>query len=322
MKRFYLLLILGCASTWAAAEPRVFAPLFLKLGAVNELYVWDEAPIGAFSVELRRAGAEKAFAVVKGFSVASPLSVLGAGNRSLNWSAALLAPDALEAPGPVVVRFVAAKGKVLGEVASEIHPRSFPSEKIPLDEAMSDLRSKPDPRKDREVAEIWKIYQTFNPTVWTGDRFLRPVPLAFRTSAQFGDVREFLYADGKSARDYHRGTDFAVPEGTQVVAPAPGTVVLVANRLLTGTTIVVEHAPSVYSVYFHLSKAQVKKGQKVAAGDGLALSGATGLVTGPHLHWEVRVGGVPVDALDLITDGLLDTNTVSAVISSVERSIH
>jgi murein DD-endopeptidase MepM/ murein hydrolase activator NlpD len=93
-------------------------------------------------------------------------------------------------------------------------------------------------------------------------------------------------------------------------------VALVVDRELTGITVVLEHAPGVYSVYFHLSRVMVEAGQTVDAGAVIALSGATGLVTGPHLHWEFRVDGVSVDPMPLVARGLLDTNTVSGVVSS------
>jgi hypothetical protein len=68
-----------------------------------------------------------------------------------------------------------------------------------------------------------------------------------------------------------------------------------------------------------LSKLEVQLGDRVKAGDLLGLSGKTGLVTGPHLHWELRYQGVPVDALDLVTEGLLDTERINTLISSIER---
>ena len=302
------------------AAPRWFAPVVLKPGAVNELYAWDEAPVGPFRVEVRRPDAKQALVAVTGFVVNRPLSVLGQGNRPLKWSAALVSFDALEGPGPVVVRFLAPGGKVLAEAPSEIAPRSFPSEDIDLDKTMSQLREKPDARKDREARAIWSIYLRFDRTYpWAGSRFALPVDPSFPTSAQFGDIRHYRYVDGTQSQDYHTGIDFAVPVGTPVRAPAPGKVVLAADRMLTGTTLVLEHAPGVYSVYFHLSRALVTVGRTVLAGDRIALSGATGLVTGPHLHWEVRSGAFPVDPLDLTTDGLLDTKAVTAVISSVEH---
>ena len=308
-------------STWA--EPRFFGPAFLRIGAINELYVWDEVSVAPFTVEVWKDGASKPLLTARGFSVNRPLPVLGAAKKPLLWAAALVCPEVLEAPGPVKVRFLTSKGELLHETPSQLMPRNFPVEEIPLSPEMTRLRAKPDPRKDREAVAIWAVYQRFEPQFhWPGGRFLLPVSPIFPSSAHFGDVRHYQYADGTSSRDYHRGTDFAVPVGTPVQAPAPGTVVLVADRMLTGITVVLEHAPGVYSVFFHLSKANVKVGQKVKAAERLALSGATGLATGPHLHWEVRSNGVPVDPLDLVTDGLLDTNSVSAVISSIERVIH
>lgn len=313
------LLLLACG---LGAEPRFFAPAFLRAGAINELYVWDEAPVGTFSAEVVRPDG-KVLATARGFTVDRPLTVLGSVNLPLKWSAALLAPDAMVGAGPVVVRFLDSQGRPWAERPSVIQGRSFPSEEIVLDQTMSELRSKPNKRKDREAAEIWKVYQTFNArSPGASGRFRLPIEGQAPSSAHFGDQRKYRYSDQTTSQDYHRGTDFAVAPGTPVLASAPGTVALVADRLLTGLTVVVEHAPGVYSVSFHLSRIAVKKGQKVATGETLGLSGATGLVTGPHLHWEVRVGGVPVDPLDLVLDGLLDTQTVSAVISSVERSIH
>jgi len=307
----------------AQAAPRWFAPVYLKPGAVNELYAWDEDPVEPFTVEVVRVGSEKSLVTAQGFAVDRPLAVLGDSNRPLKWSAALVSPDALEAPGPVTVRFLGKGRTLLAEVASEIHPRTFPVESIPLNKAMTQLRAQPDARKDKEAAAIWAVYQSFHGRFpWAGGRFTLPVAPGFPTSAQFGDTRQYEYSDGTTAQDYHRGTDFAVPVGTPVSAAAPGTVALAADRMLTGGTVVIEHAPGVYSVYFHLSKLLVKKGQKVEAGTPVALSGATGLVTGPHLHWEVRVDGVPVDPLDLVVDGLLDTKAVAGVISSVEQPIH
>jgi len=321
--RWAFLSVFLLAAGWVSASPRVFAPVFLRPGSVNEVYVWDENPVGPFSVQVLREGADRPLVLVKGFIVDRPLSVLGADNRPLKWSAALVSPDVLCEPGPVRVKFFASDGTPLGEVSSEVRPRAFPIEDIALNREMSELRAKPNHRKEREAAEIWKIYQNFEPRfTWEGGRFLLPVSASVPTTAHFGDIRRYLYADGTSSEDYHRGIDFAVPVGTPVAAAAPGVVALTGSRMLTGISIVLEHAPGVYSVYFHLSRSLVKKGQTVAAGTLIGLSGATGLATGPHLHWEIRIDGVSVDPADLVVDGLLDTNIASAVISSVERPIH
>ena len=324
MTRLGLVLILGVLAVGSAAgTPRWYAPGVIRAGAVNELYAWDSAPVGAFTVEITRGGASKATARAKGFAVDRPLPGFESTQPPLRWSAALVAPDALDPGGAVTVRFVGADRTVLATFASRIQPRTFPVESIPLDKEMSLLREKTDARKDREWAQIWGVYEHFDPTFpWGGATISLPVPETVPLSAHFGDTRKYLYFDGSVSVDYHRGVDFAVPVGTAVEAPAPGSVIFVAERMLTGTSVVIEHAPGVYSVYFHLSRALVVPGQGVVTGERIALSGATGLVTGPHLHWEWRVGGVSVDPLELVSTGLLDTGTVGAVISSSERLSH
>ena len=303
--------LLLCAFS-AQAVPRFHIPESLKPGAVNEIYGWDSDPLPEFRVEVRRPGGALVLSA-PGFAVDRPFPAEHPGPA--HWSAALAAPDAFDAAGPVSVTVLNGK-TVLWQAASAIASVTFASEDIPLDEAMSDLRSVPDPRKDREAARIWAVYTSFHPDYWAEEGFQLPVPPKTRISARFGDQRRFLYTDGGSARDYHRGIDFAVPVGTKVAATGNGRVAFVADRELTGTTVVLEHAPGVYSVYFHLSRALVAQDETVMAGQTIALSGATGLVTGPHLHWEFRVDGVSVDPMPLVSDGLLDTNTVSRVISN------
>lgn len=305
-----LVVWIGLLTAALNAAPRFFVPPALIPGAVNEIYGWDTAVLPDFAVEVRRVGGGLVWSS-KGFAVDRPLPF--AAPIPWRWSAAFVAPDALDAPGPVTVTILAGKA-VLWQGSSSIETVSFPSEDIPLGEAMSELRATPDDRKRREAERIWAVYKTFHPEVLV-DGFQLPVPAATRQSARFGDQRRFLYSDGGTARDYHRGVDFAVPEGTPVLAAGRGRVALVADRELTGTTVVIEHAPAVYSVYFHLSRSLVKPGQLVSAGQEVALSGATGLVTGPHLHWEFRVDGTSVDPLPLVSRGLLDTNTVSGVVS-------
>jgi len=295
-----------------SAQPQFHVPEAFRQGSVGEIYAWDSYPLPGFQVEIRRpSGALVASA--RGFAVDKPLA-LERPSLVAHWSAALAAVDAFAVAGPVNVTIRDGK-QVLWQGPSRIDAVDFIREDIPLDEAMSDLRSVPDERKTKEAERIWAVYETFHPDAFWQTGFQLPVPASTRISAHFGDQRRFLYADGGSARDYHTGVDFAVPVGTQVGAAARGRVALVADRKLTGTTVVIEHDPGVYSVYFHLSRALVTVGETVEAGQIIARSGATGLVTGPHLHFEFRVEGVPVDPMPLISGGLLDTNTVSGVIS-------
>lgn len=93
----------------------------------------------------------------------------------------------------------------------------------------------------------------------------------------------------------HLGLDIAVPTGTPVAPMAPGRVTLAADLYFTGNTLIVEHGQGVASLYAHLSRIDVREGQEVARGESMAHSGATGRVTGPHLHLGFFVRGVSID---------------------------
>lgn len=95
----------------------------------------------------------------------------------------------------------------------------------------------------------------------------------------------------------HNGTDFAVPTGTEVVAPEAGVITGAgAGRGGEGNYVILD-ANGVVHKFFHLSKILVQSDDQVTAGDVLALSGNTGYSTGPHLHWETHIAGTPVDPM-------------------------
>ena len=94
----------------------------------------------------------------------------------------------------------------------------------------------------------------------------------------------------------HYGLDIAGPVGTPVVAPAAGVVALVdPDMFLTGKTVMMDHGAGVYSVFIHMNDISVKAGDTLQAGSPLGTIGATGRVSGPHLHWGMTVAGTPVD---------------------------
>lgn len=114
-------------------------------------------------------------------------------------------------------------------------------------------------------------------------RFARlPVDARWPVTGRFGDV----YSDG-SRTWTHLGVDFGCPVGTPVYAPADGLVVEPHNDGSFGVAVALEHADGWFTLYAHLSRADVVPGMRVRAGDRLGLSGATGFVTGPHLHWQL-----------------------------------
>ncbi len=121
-------------------------------------------------------------------------------------------------------------------------------------------------------------------------------PVRGTISSPFGPRIHPIYG----VPSFHTGIDIAVPEGTPVRAAASGTVTFAGWHEGFGVLVVIDHGNGYESYYGHLSKLLVSVGQSVSAGDVIALSGNTGLSTGPHLHFEVRYLGTPVDPRPLL----------------------
>jgi murein DD-endopeptidase MepM/ murein hydrolase activator NlpD len=105
----------------------------------------------------------------------------------------------------------------------------------------------------------------------------------------------------------HEGIDVAAPLGAEIEAPAAGTVTDVRWEDGYGNFVTIDHGYGLVTRYAHCSKILVVRGQRVKRGQKIALVGATGLATGPHLHYEVWVGGKPVDPLHYVMpDAIVD----------------
>ncbi|MCU0511893.1 MAG: LysM peptidoglycan-binding domain-containing protein [Anaerolineae bacterium] len=124
------------------------------------------------------------------------------------------------------------------------------------------------------------------------------LPAAAAMNSPFGTRRSY---NGGEANTFHTGADFASAPGAPILAAAPGQVVLADLLSIRGNSIVIDHGWGVYSVYCHLSAINVDLGQMVTAGQVIGAAGATGRITGPHLHWEIWVSGVPVNPLTWLT---------------------
>jgi len=129
--------------------------------------------------------------------------------------------------------------------------------------------------------------------LWTGN--FRP-PVSSPQSERFGTRRIF---NGTLASN-HKGLDFRAAPGTPVRASNSGVVVLAHPLYYAGNCVIIDHGLGLFTLSMHLSKITVHEGQRVASGDRLGLSGATGRVTGPHLHWAVRWQGAYLDPAKLL----------------------
>ena len=196
--------------------------------------------------------------------------------------------------------------RVLHQQSISIAERVFAVEEIPLNAELSRLRRTTDPRRQAEWVALRLLLTTWRPVARPHFGPLRLPAGDARRTASFGDRRRYRYDDGSTDTTVHHGVDFGVPAGTAVAAAGGGTVVMARDRMVTGLTVVVEHLPGVYSLYYHLESMTVREGEYVAAGETIGAVGSTGLATGPHLHWEVRAAGVAVDPDTLVTGPLVD----------------
>ncbi len=177
---------------------------------------------------------------------------------------------------------------------SRLVMRSFPEEVIELDDRNTSIKTDNSPERAAQIDKLNNILFTTMPSdVFSLKKFTTPTE-SQRYTAYCGDRRTYLYTNGKSSTSLHYGNDYGVPTGTEVRSCSAGKVVMAENRISTGWSVVVEHLPGLYSLYYHMSELSVKEGDMVNQGQLLGKSGATGLATGPHLHWEVRLNGSAV----------------------------
>ena len=175
---------------------------------------------------------------------------------------------------------------------------AFPSVNIPAEVSQPILSQAKVVRA--ETARMDELFGGFTPNGWTARaRFLPPLEGDFPRTSPYGSRRTYGNSPTITA---HAGEDFSAAAGTPVDAPAEGTVVLAEPLFVRGNAVVLDHGGGVYTGYWHLSELNVQPGEQVAAGERLGAVGSTGLSTGAHLHWEMRVGGLPVDPLQWLAE--------------------
>jgi murein DD-endopeptidase MepM/ murein hydrolase activator NlpD len=180
------------------------------------------------------------------------------------------------------------------EAVIQVEPTKYPTTELKVDDRFVEL-SKPDlARANREAKETDGIYAKVTSEMLWNEPFTVPIP--GESGTNFGHRRIF----NGQPRAPHAGADLRAKTGTPIHATNRGRVVLAKNLFFTGNTVILDHGLGLYSLYAHLSRVDVKTGDMVSNEQVLGLAGATGRVTGPHLHWGMRVQGARVDPYTLV----------------------
>ena len=172
--------------------------------------------------------------------------------------------------------------------------KEFPTRRLTVQEKFVNPPQEELDRIQRESKRVREIFAALNPERIWHSSFQSPVPGA--PTSGFGK-RSILNGQPRSP---HTGTDFDADEGTPVKSPNTGKVILVSPLYYSGNTVILDHGQGLYSYFAHLSRFAVVEGDRVSPGELVGYVGATGRVTGPHLHWTVRLNGTRIDPLSLI----------------------
>ena len=175
-----------------------------------------------------------------------------------------------------------------------VTPRKFATRTLTVDPAFVDPPAEVQARIQADASRLSLAYASSSPQrLWSG-RFVRPVKEP--ANSAFGTRSIF----NGQPRNPHSGADFASLAGTPVRSPNAGRIVIAGDLYFTGNTVVIDHGLGLFSLFAHLHSIDVREGDPVVTGQFVGNVGATGRVTGPHLHWSVRVNDARVDPMSLL----------------------
>lgn len=179
----------------------------------------------------------------------------------------------------------------------KIEDREFPVEMVDFDSENTDLFKNSSPEKIEQTKKLVRIVTTLDKeAIFGSQRFFQPLDYVFYNT-EYGSKRISKYSDHTQSVSRHNAIDYKGSLKTPIHSPSAGKVVFAGARITTGLTVILEHFPGVYSLFYHMSKINVEEGEMVTRTQKLGEIGSTGFSTGPHLHWEMRVNNVQVDPI-------------------------
>jgi murein DD-endopeptidase MepM/ murein hydrolase activator NlpD len=180
------------------------------------------------------------------------------------------------------------------QIRLQIKPKSFKQESFSVAAEFDQLSAEVIERIRKDQDQFSRAFMSSAPErLWEGSFLL---PVSSDVTSPFGYRRVI----NGTPRAPHTGVDLKAALGTEVMAANHGRVVLLGDFFFSGNSLVLDHGGGLYTVYFHLSEFKVEAGAPVRKGDLIGLSGMTGRVTGPHLHWGARLNNARVDPFELL----------------------
>lgn len=194
----------------------------------------------------------------------------------------------------IIISYLKNGKKIFKGISIKVIDGEYKSEVINVGKGKVTLSKANKKRTKKEYSSAIKIYNTTTNNLFLDDKSIYPI--RSETTSSFGKKRVY----NGTLKSYHSGTDFKAKTNTPIKAINDGIIVISENRFYAGNSIVINHGQGIYSCYFHLNKMNYKIGERVRKGDVIGLSGSTGRVTGPHLHFAFRIHGIQVDPIQVL----------------------
>lgn len=260
-------------------------------GATSASTLWPrplQVPGGVARLSLGPATTRPAVSLRQG-EADVPVMVVG---DPMEWTA-VVGIALATTPGDAFITVLAPQGGASRQVPFAVAPKQYKEQYLQVAPRTVDLSPEDQARYERERDHQATVMATFTePPAGAAPASLRMrVPVPGRRSSSFGLRRVF----NGQPRNPHSGMDIAAPTGTPVVAPLAGRVIDVGDYFFNGGTVWLDHGQGLLTMVCHLSRMDVRVGDVVKAGEAFCQVGATGRVTGPHLHWGVMLNRTMVD---------------------------
>ena len=199
-------------------------------------------------------------------------------------------------PGPaeLVLAWTNAAGNHSQTIPFSVVAGKYKTDELKVDSSRVNPNKKNMERASKEARKIKGIYADGTAErLWQSDFSL---PMSSEITSPFGNKRVF----NGQLKSFHNGVDFRARTPIPVFAANSGVVRLAEDLFYSGNAVIIDHGTGIFTIYAHLSRIDVAAGRHVEKGERLGLTGATGRVSGPHLHWGVKIKGIAVNPMQLI----------------------